>query len=188
MIAKLVTFSPNGREASIAKALKALSQYKILGLETNVEFLKRCYENSDFQKGDFDSNFIKTRLDKLLVERPLIDEEAASGVAAFCFLEAIELNPEMLEETGPWDRGDTYRMSYEETKELKFDIEVGDEVTHYTVKIANRGEPNCFDIELQKEGEEQSRQFERVWIKEEADRVAVEINGRVERYFTLKEG
>lgn len=43
MIAKLVTFSPIGREAGVSKALRALSQYKILGLNTNVEFLKKCF-------------------------------------------------------------------------------------------------------------------------------------------------
>ena len=36
----------------------------------------------------------------------------------------------MLEDTGTWDKANTYQMSYAETKELKFDIEVGDEVTH----------------------------------------------------------
>lgn len=157
-------------------------------MHTNVEFLKRCYENTDFIKGDFDSNFIKTHLDELLVEKALKDEEVASGVATYCFLEALDLNPEMLEETGPWDRGDTYRMSYNELKEWKFDVEVGDEVTKYTVEINNKEEPNCYDILLKEEGTEHTRKFENVLVKDVNDGVVVEINGRVERYISLKEG
>ena len=68
MIAKLVSFSPSGRRDSITRAHRALEQYKILGLSTNIEFLKRCYENLNFIKGDFDSNFISNNLDALLVE------------------------------------------------------------------------------------------------------------------------
>ena len=67
MIAKLVTFSPsNDRRLSIDKIYKTLEKYKILGLQTNIEFLKNVFKNKAFISGDYDTNFIDTNLDELI--------------------------------------------------------------------------------------------------------------------------
>lgn len=67
MIAKLVTFSPsNDRKLSIDKILKTLEKYKIIGLQTNIEFVKNIFKNKAFISGDYDTNFIDTYLDELI--------------------------------------------------------------------------------------------------------------------------
>ena len=54
MIAKLAVHAPN-REQAIAKMANALSDYKVIGLPTNIEFLKRALLLDDFKSGEFDT-------------------------------------------------------------------------------------------------------------------------------------
>ncbi len=44
----------------------SLNNYKILGLPTNITFLKRVLEVSEFEKGLYDTNFIKKNEEFLL--------------------------------------------------------------------------------------------------------------------------
>ncbi len=180
MIAKLVSFSPIGREAGIAKARKALSQYKIFGLNSNVEFLKRCFENESFAKGDFDSNFIPENLESLLAEEPIASEEVAAGVAAYCFLDVLELNPEMMEETGPWDKGDTYRVGYSEPRHYEFIVEAEEQTDTVKVEVLNRGESNTYDLKIEREAGEKV-EYKNVMVMGMSGGVVVEVDGRVDR-------
>ena len=45
---------------------QALKDYKIAGLNNNVKFLKRVFDNSVFQQGDYDTSFIEQNIDTLL--------------------------------------------------------------------------------------------------------------------------
>ncbi len=44
----------------------SLNDYKILGLPTNITFLKRVLDVKEFEKGLYDTNFIKKNEDILL--------------------------------------------------------------------------------------------------------------------------
>ena len=65
MIAKLVTYAPTRAEA-INEMKKALRGYKVVGLNNNLKFLKRVFEDPVFQVGDYDTGFIEQRIDTLL--------------------------------------------------------------------------------------------------------------------------
>ena len=65
MIAKLVTYAPTRAEA-INEMKKALRGYKIVGLNNNMKFLKRVFEDPVFAHGDYDTGFIQQRIDTLL--------------------------------------------------------------------------------------------------------------------------
>lgn len=58
MIAKLVTYAET-RPAAIQKMKKAISEYKIVGLQTTLPFGKFVMENDHFINGDFDTHFVK---------------------------------------------------------------------------------------------------------------------------------
>jgi acetyl-CoA carboxylase biotin carboxylase subunit len=57
LIAKLVCWSEN-RQSAINRMVRALSEYKIGGLITNISFLKIIVDHPSFRNGDFDINFL----------------------------------------------------------------------------------------------------------------------------------
>jgi acetyl-CoA carboxylase biotin carboxylase subunit len=57
LISKLVSWSDT-RESAISRMLRALSEYVIGGLITNVSFLKIIIDHPSFRKGEFDINFL----------------------------------------------------------------------------------------------------------------------------------
>ena len=48
MIAKLVVWGSD-RQAALDKMSQKLSEYRVVGLPTNIQFLKRCAESDEFQ-------------------------------------------------------------------------------------------------------------------------------------------
>jgi acetyl-CoA carboxylase, biotin carboxylase subunit len=65
LISKLVCWSDN-RESAINRMLRALSEYIIGGLITNISFLKTIIAHPSFRKGEFDINFLSDRFMKNL--------------------------------------------------------------------------------------------------------------------------
>ncbi len=61
MIAKVITHAPT-RDEAIAKMKRALSEFVIKGIETNIDFQLDLLNNEVFVKGDFDTNFISRML------------------------------------------------------------------------------------------------------------------------------
>jgi len=53
----------------------ALNDYKVVGLPTNIKFLKRVLLNNDFKNWDFDTSFIANNEEELLGKT-----DAKSGV------------------------------------------------------------------------------------------------------------
>ena len=57
MLAKLVTYAET-REENIKKMIWALSRYAVLGVTTNISFLKKVLEHKEYQKGNITTHFI----------------------------------------------------------------------------------------------------------------------------------
>ena len=60
MISKLITFG-GSREEAIGRMLRALDEYHITGVITNIPFHQHMLKNDDFLTGAFDTNFVETR-------------------------------------------------------------------------------------------------------------------------------
>lgn len=58
MIAKLITYGKDRTEA-IELMKKALTEYRVVGLPTNLKFLKRVINEPVFNKGDYDTGYIE---------------------------------------------------------------------------------------------------------------------------------
>jgi acetyl-CoA carboxylase biotin carboxylase subunit len=65
LISKLIAWGPT-REEAIHRMLRALEEYRIEGIRTNLAFFRQALENSNFRGGDFDTGFI----DRWLSDRP----------------------------------------------------------------------------------------------------------------------
>ncbi len=62
MIAKVIVHGKDRKEA-IAKMKRALYEFIISGIETNIEFQDRILNDKDYLKGEFDTSFLEERLE-----------------------------------------------------------------------------------------------------------------------------
>ena len=120
MIAKVIAHGPD-RATALARLDRALSRTAILGLETNVGFLRSLLARDDVRAGAMDTGLIG-RLE--VPEPPLSDDEAAAAWATAQLRRADD---------DPWSRVDGWRLG-------------GERAASYWRLVVNGGEP--LDIAL----------------------------------------
>ncbi len=104
MIAKLIVWGED-RGQALARLGAALQATHIVGLHTNVAFLRRVLSSHAFATADLDTALIEREHAALFEAPPLAAELAAAGVAAH------RLTAETaLEDADPWSRRDGWRM------------------------------------------------------------------------------
>ena len=84
MIAKLIVSGPT-REVAIQKLHAALQDYEVVGLSTNIEFLKKICESPGFIKGDVETGYILKHHDELFapeIVEPETFAQTALGLLA----------------------------------------------------------------------------------------------------------
>ncbi|WP_425639170.1 acetyl-CoA carboxylase biotin carboxylase subunit [Algoriphagus yeomjeoni] len=74
MIAKLITHAEN-RTAAIEKMVRAIDDYKIVGIQTTLEFCKFAITHEAFVSGDFDTKFVENYFDPTVLEQQFSDSE-----------------------------------------------------------------------------------------------------------------
>ncbi|KAI0894011.1 carbamoyl-phosphate synthase L chain, ATP binding domain-containing protein [Annulohypoxylon nitens] len=98
MIAKLIVRGPD-RETAIRRLELALRDYEVVGLSTNIEFLKRLCRSLAFIEGDVETGFIdkwKSELFDPVTVKPEIYVQAALGIFSAQPAERIEPHGETL--------------------------------------------------------------------------------------------
>jgi 3-methylcrotonyl-CoA carboxylase alpha subunit len=125
MIAKLIVWGEN-REQALARLDAALAQTHIVGLHTNVAFLRRVVKSRAFATADLDTALIERERAALFDAPPLPLALAAAGVIAH------ELAQERsLEDADPWSKRDGWRLHGGARR--RFDLDVGG--THHVVSL-----------------------------------------------------
>ncbi len=104
MIAKLIVWGEN-REQALARLDAALRQTHIVGLSTNVAFLRRVVRSQAFSTADLDTALIEREHEALFNAPGLPFELAAAGVAAH----ALQ-SERACEGNDPWSRRDGWRI------------------------------------------------------------------------------
>jgi len=104
MIAKLICWGDT-REQALARLDAALADTHIVGLHTNVAFLRRAVNSSAFAEADLDTALIERERAALFDRPPLPLEVAAAGVVAHAL--AGERTPP---DADPWSRRDGFRL------------------------------------------------------------------------------
>ena len=104
MIAKLIVWGED-RAQALARLASALAATHIMGLNTNVAFLRRVVASHSFATADLDTALIEREHSALFEAPPLPAEVAAAGVAAHRL--AAEA---ALEDADPWSRRDGWRL------------------------------------------------------------------------------
>ncbi len=117
MIAKLIVWGEN-RAQALARLDAALAQTHIVGLATNVAFLRRVVKTQAFATADLDTALIEREHAALFEHPPLALECAAAGVIA-----REVANEAALQDADPWSRRDGWRLFGGATR--RFDLDIG---------------------------------------------------------------
>jgi 3-methylcrotonyl-CoA carboxylase alpha subunit len=117
MIAKLIVWGEN-RAQALARLDAALAQTHIVGLATNVAFLRRVVRTQAFATADLDTALIERERAALFEHTPLALECAAAGVIA-----REVANEAALQDADPWSKRDGWRMFGGATR--RFDLDIG---------------------------------------------------------------
>ncbi|ORZ34038.1 3-methylcrotonoyl-CoA carboxylase subunit alpha [Catenaria anguillulae PL171] len=100
MIAKAVVHGKD-RAAALAKLAACLDEYKIVGLHTNIEFLKNLARHPEFKAGNVETGFIPKYKDDLIVPYDRPAPEAVMQAALAITLGQFEAQPSA-QSTSPW--------------------------------------------------------------------------------------
>jgi acetyl-CoA carboxylase biotin carboxylase subunit len=103
MLSKLVTFAET-REAAIARMLRALDEYVVGGIRTNIGLFRRILLDPDFRAARIDTGY----LERLLAGAPMLDKcevsEDVVAVAAALFASSSKRNGVVAAEATPESR------------------------------------------------------------------------------------
>ncbi|GIZ51812.1 acetyl/propionyl/methylcrotonyl-CoA carboxylase subunit alpha [Noviherbaspirillum aridicola] len=130
MIAKLIVWGEDRAEA-LAHMSQALAEYQVVGLATNVAFLKRLVESAPFSQADLDTGLIERHRDALFpaaqpASLPVLALAAASLLAS-------EKNGAA---SDPWADTSGWRMNAALVRSLDF----GDEAKRQPLTVTYEGE------------------------------------------------
>jgi 3-methylcrotonyl-CoA carboxylase alpha subunit len=104
MIAKLIVWGEN-RAQALARLDAALAATHIVGLHTNVAFLRRVVRCASFATADLDTGLIERERGVLLDQPPLALEVAAAGIVA-----RVLADDAALADADPWSQRDGWRL------------------------------------------------------------------------------
>jgi acetyl-CoA carboxylase biotin carboxylase subunit len=112
MLAKLTVSSEN-RQESIEKMLWALSHYVVLGVTTNISFLKKVLEHPEFLKGNITTHFIDDYFKEWLVTKEGLPLDALIALAVYDSLHTQRQEVVRYKEAdphSPWQHVGRWRM------------------------------------------------------------------------------
>ena len=116
MIAKLIVWGED-RSQALARLSVALQATHIVGLHTNVAFLRRVVASHAFATADLDTALIERERVALFEAPPLAPELAAAGVAAHRLAQEA-----LLQDADPWSRRDGWRLHGGARRQLSLEL------------------------------------------------------------------
>lgn len=125
MIAKLIVHGKDRHEALNAM-VKALHQYQIVGLPTNIEFVARTADHPEFRKGGVDTSFLNKYGDEVLEPlTPFPTHAKALAAVSLLLLQQFESRP-LADFNGelhsPWSEDSLQHFRSLESLERTFDL------------------------------------------------------------------
>ncbi|KAL1923581.1 uncharacterized protein VTP21DRAFT_8561 [Calcarisporiella thermophila] len=124
MIAKLVVKGED-RTAALRILRKALGEYEVVGLNTNIDFLKTLASHPAFIDGDVETGFIKKHEPELFPPISTPAPEVAAQAALSIILKDIEAfesaNAGTLDPHSPWTKLTNARLNLLHTRQITFE-------------------------------------------------------------------
>ena len=126
MLAKVIAWAPD-RASALHRLDQALAQSTILGVTTNIAFLRRLIAHPDVVAGDFDTGLVERALDALIEHEPPSDLAIAAGVADV--LPRGSVHDPWASRTG-WRVGDDVPLADVDVHWTGDDLRVGERIVH----------------------------------------------------------
>jgi len=154
MLGKVIA-KGNDRKQAISNLAGVLKKSHILGIESNLHFVRKIIENPSFKKPDIGTDFIKIHQDKLFPSD--YEKKLLIGMAASIFLQKrSKLN---IKNSNPWELKDSWRNSgnaseklFLEVKKEKYNIEINNfEHKNFSYKILNSNDKDYTKISVKSE-------------------------------------
>jgi len=79
LLSKLIAWGPNRVEAT-TKMLRALSEYEILGVMTNIPLHRYILQHDQFISGDLDTNFLARHYDPTKLPSPTVNQQRLAAI------------------------------------------------------------------------------------------------------------
>lgn len=120
MISKLIVHAPD-RNQAIKTLYAALDDYKVVGLPTNIKFLKRVLLNQQFNAWDFDTSFIAQNEKELLGVKPNKVEsniQKAQVAIANTWLTHQRSKSQKDLVLDPWRQADNFRLNHHAMRKI----------------------------------------------------------------------
>lgn len=157
MIAKLIVWDES-RDRAISRMLRALDDYRIAGVTTNLGFLTSLVEHPAFKAAELDTNFINKHQQSLFA--PAHSQENQALILAALFIVAKQQTQQLAQATNsPWQFNHGWRLN--ETAILKLDLQMGE--TKHALSIAQQQQQmtvtlaqQLFDCQVNLAGDELS--------------------------------
>ncbi|OWY28351.1 acetyl/propionyl/methylcrotonyl-CoA carboxylase subunit alpha [Herbaspirillum robiniae] len=120
MIAKLIVWGAD-REAALRNMSRALAQYQVVGLATNIGFLQRLVAGAAFSQADLDTGLIERH------HETLFPAPAAPALETLAFAAVAVLNEEgsKSDKADPWSSANGWRMNGKLLRALEFAGDAG---------------------------------------------------------------
>jgi len=83
LLAKLIAYGEN-REQAIGRLRRALDEYLVGGVKTNLPLFRRILADPDFVMGSTDTGYLE-RLSRVLASQPIVDDHEIGPIAAAIF-------------------------------------------------------------------------------------------------------
>ncbi|KYQ92992.1 hypothetical protein DLAC_11632 [Tieghemostelium lacteum] len=123
MIAKLVVWHQD-REKALRYLNSALNDYHIVGLNTNITFLKRLSSHPAFVKGEVETGFIPIHKDSLMKKQETVSNDTIALTALYLLLKDVQDLKEtgFVDPTSIWSNlvGFRTNVSLDRTLKLKY--------------------------------------------------------------------
>ncbi|RUO58568.1 acetyl/propionyl/methylcrotonyl-CoA carboxylase subunit alpha [Pseudidiomarina insulisalsae] len=129
MIAKLIVWGED-RTIALRRLLRALDDYRIAGVRTNIDFLRAIGRHPDFQRAELTTRFIETHHDALFVE------QEAQTIEDYAVMAALAENLiEQAAEHDVWRHARNFRLN--QPAQFSLQLQHGD--TDYVVNLSASG-------------------------------------------------
>lgn len=179
MIAKLVVWSDD-RDTALKKLNNQLSNYKILGLKTNIPFLMKLSAHSEFVKGNVYTNFIPDFHQDLFPKSELDKERLVKLAIGIVY---SELNLKQAQSNDPFQQANSFRSL--DLIRNSSSISLTNPDTQETIAIRVDFRPNQkFDVTVN------DAKFENIAAKLDAKtkEIQIDFNGLKSKCSFLKDG
>ena len=122
MIAKLIVWDES-RDRAISRMLRALDDYRIAGVTTNLGFLTSLVEHPAFKAAELDTNFINKHQASLFA--PAHNQQSQALLLAALYIVSKQQAPSCQTASSPWQFSHGWRLN--ETPSLNLELKLGDD-------------------------------------------------------------